>query len=762
MFDKAVNGFKRWSWRKITLWIAVCILLAATLVWLLNRPASVVTNAGNHATSSALEFISSLNVTAAVPEEESRYSEGTQWFKAHEEQSMILWFDPKKGQIAVEDRRSGKLWSSNPGPEVLAQESTVGIWRSNLESPFIFNYFDDKKKNLLNSNTQEHPTTVEWAKIDQGVALCYKIDDLGFQIYVEYRLDKGQLTAHIPQLGIVETKTHLLTELDLLPFMGAAPNKSDGYLLVPDGPGGLIRFNKEGLELINSYSAPVYGLDWAVPSNTFFTRRTPISYPVFGINAGDGGYVAIIEEGAARANVVATPAGIVTPFNEAHAKFVLRRYYNQPSGLTTSKLGYDKKLPQEAISVRYIFLEQANADYVGMAEAYRGYLMEHRSIVRLDSGLERSPMQLQFVIGSSEASPLGEKLRMATTFAQVEEIVQRLAERGVTGIEVGLNGWQNGGDPGQLPKRFPVEADAGGEAGLRQLIAKLQLQGVKVSLSDRIDIASDSRKSGFSPSKDGIRAITGIPTTFTNPAGNTFSLISPIINLQKYMPKLVSEWKKLGIEGAHLVDLGNKLYSDFHPQHTLTRQDSMSVVGQMADTVRGALGNVKVSGGFDYLLGHVDHMFNFPLEYNFDLIIDEQVPFYPIAVHGLVAYSSAPANLREDQSMQFLRDIEYGAVPLFTLTHADPRILKKTSYSNLFSSQFDVLEEQILAEYEAQLATGVRNSFITGHRKLADGVYETEYESGQRVRVNYKDQPYRGDGFEIKPLYYQVSEKGGR
>jgi len=761
VFDKAKKPFYLKYWKRGTAALAV-VLIVVTAVWWLNRPASVVFNPDNFTKADAAAFFSELDVTSDLPQGESRNLDGVQWFKAYEQDKAALWFDPKSGQVAVEDKNSGIMWRSNPDSAALAKDTTKGLWRTHLESPIVLSYLNAEGTQIKDTNLKDIPTTVKWHNITDGVAMMYVVEELGFQFYVSYRLENNQLIARIPEQGILETKKSMLLELNLLPFMGAALNGADGYLLVPDGPGGLIRFNKEDLDLMNAYNQPVYGQDLSIPADTPATRRTPVSYPIFGLYSGQAGFVAVIEEGAARANVVATPAGISTQFNEAHAKFVYRRFYSQPTGLTSSILSYEKTMPYEAVSVRYMFLDQANADYVGMAQAYRDYLMKHRKVERLDSKTGQSPLQLQFVIGAGESTPLGENTRIATTFNQVEEIVQRLIGQGVTNIEVGLAGWQNGGDPGNLPKRFPIEGKAGGEEGLRKLIAELHSKGIRVSLNDRLDTASNSRSNGFSPGSDGIQSIIGTPLTYKNAADETIYLISPVRNVEKYMPDLIGKWKKIGLASANLVNMGTRLNSDFHPSRKISRQQSISYSIRMTDTVRQALGNVKVSGGFDYLLNHVDHMFDFPFEYNFDLIVDEQVPFYPIAVHGLVPYSSGSANLREDQAVQFLREIEYGAVPHFTLTYEDSRMLKRTSYENIFSSQYEVLEQQIVDEYEALSKTGVRSSFIIGHRKLAEGVYETEYENGRKIRVNYNNVPYQGKGFSIEPMFYQVAKEGER
>jgi hypothetical protein len=53
----------------------------------------------------------------------------------------------------------------------------------------------------------------------------------------------------------------------------------------------------------------------------------------------------------------------------------------------------------------------------------------------------------------------------------------------------------------------------------------------------------------------------------------------------------------------------------------------------------------------------------------------------------------------------------------------------------------------------------LRGSFITGHAMLADGVYETTYDNGVRIVVNYNDTVYRRPGLTVQP--YDFARTGG-
>ena len=114
------------------------------------------------------------------------------------------------------------------------------------------------------------------------------------------------------------------------------------------------------------------------------------------------------------------------------------------------------------------------------------------------------------------------------------------------------------------------------------------------------------------------------------------------------------------------------------------------------------------------------------------------MPFYPIAVHGYVQYSTVPGNLRNDYDADFLKAIEYGAVPYYRITHAPSRTLMDTDYEDVYSSEFAVWEDRILEEYAAfDRLSSIVHQRIADHERVAEGVYATTYEDGTRVVVDY-------------------------
>ena len=102
--------------------------------------------------------------------------------------------------------------------------------------------------------------------------------------------------------------------------------------------------------------------------------------------------------------------------------------------------------------------------------------------------------------------------------------------------------------------------------------------------------------------------------------------------------------------------------------------------------------------------------------------------------------------------------VEYGMLPIFELTYEDSALLRDTEYAMLFSSQFDTWLETVKEEFEAiNVGMGMlQRVAIVSHGQIAPNVFETGYEDGTRVIVNYNDYPYEEDSVTVPALDYVI------
>ncbi len=104
-----------------------------------------------------------------------------------------------------------------------------------------------------------------------------------FKMALEYTIDADGFTVRLPANGIRFNESKFqLTNVSVLPYMGAGNNAYDGYTFYPDGSGALFAF--EDLKDQNTYSvaSKIYGADYAYHKLTGTYQQT-VRYPVFGV-----------------------------------------------------------------------------------------------------------------------------------------------------------------------------------------------------------------------------------------------------------------------------------------------------------------------------------------------------------------------------------------------------------------------------------------------------------------------------------------------
>ena len=104
-----------------------------------------------------------------------------------------------------------------------------------------------------------------------------------FKMALEYTLGEDGFTVRLPANGIRFNESKFqLTNVSVLPYMGAGNNTYNGYTFYPDGSGALFSF--EDLADQNTYTvaSKIYGVDYAYHQISGTYQQT-VRYPVFGI-----------------------------------------------------------------------------------------------------------------------------------------------------------------------------------------------------------------------------------------------------------------------------------------------------------------------------------------------------------------------------------------------------------------------------------------------------------------------------------------------
>jgi hypothetical protein len=170
-----------------------------------------------------------------------------------------------------------------------------------------------------------------------------------------------------------------------------------------------------------------------------------------------------------------------------------------------------------------------------------------------------------------------------------------------------------------------------------------------------------------------------------------------------------------------------------------------------------------VSGANAYTIKFADHAVDLPLTHNPFYIVDEEVPFLQMVLHGYIDYAGEAVNdgnqITEDA---LLKCLETGAGPHFIFSWIDSGdfgfTLGEKFYSTTYSDWIDTAAESYAAYNEIYGDT--RTSEIASHEKVAEGVYKTGFANGKAVYVNYNARPYESGGIRIGAKGYLTGWDG--
>jgi hypothetical protein len=650
---------------------------------------------------------------------------------------LQLYLKRETSALIVEDKRNRRLWRSSPTD--LGEVTVSQAWRSRIESPILLGFTDADRGRAKVAKPDD--MEVDFTPVEGGVRATYRFPGQGFELGVFYVVRDDVLEVTIPENSIVESEEggNFLISLDVLSFLGAAHDGEEGYIVFPDGSGAIMGYKSPHLEAVQEISVSAYGDDQIrLEEEEVFRRRAPM--PVVGLISGDNAgrkaaFVAIIAQGDFDASLAVGRSGKTIPYNHSWVQFVYRRQGEfsltggQPAWL------YQPDMAGGDRQIRYCFLTEEDASYAGMAIRYRDFLIHERGAQRISG--DAPLMSLDFFMAVERRNWFLRDLVQMTTFAHVQEILADLDAAGVSRVDVTVDGWNEGGAESRYPQRLPVEARLGGEDGLRALAKDVRARGQRLFLTDNYIVVLPEGRGAF-PYSDAMRGVDGLPIR-----QGGFFLLNPQVSLRKFALRDIPKMSDLGADGLRLNYFATLTVPDTNDRYPLSRENFAASWMQIADLAREQFGVVAMTGGNTYAIPYADRLDWVPMDSTHYDLFDERIPFYQIVAHGLVLYNDEPFNLHNDGGRTFLHQVEYGAIPHFVLTREDSALLTRTFAAEHWSTQYDFWRDEIIRQYQAmeRLAPLV-DQFIVAHACLAEGVYQTTYEDGTRVVVNYNERPY--------------------
>lgn len=727
--------------------------------------------------------------------------------KAVEKGNLELWYDEENKRVCLVDKTTSttNYWWSSP-INVMADDTALGMTsrgpsymkdtqRQQLNSGLAIEYGDQSKRttsplySAVSSGSREVcETTME--ATSNGVAITYDFKD-GFTIPVEYILNEDSLTLSCDTTKIVEDNTStedgkVITQISLAPSFGAAPTTNldgkqvDGYMIVPDGSGAVIEFNNGKSSYSSSYSQPVYGRDYTTVPLTAPKTTEQAYMPVFATVNGNSGLVGIATSGDANVSVNAQVSGQNNQtYNNVYFEFEVRTSddFYLSGEANPLKVFQKGDIAQEKIAVTYYPIsKEEDVNYADCAKVYRNYLIQNKGLTSKVKENESSLYVDLYGGVKMQKSILGIPFNLKTSitsFNQAQTILQKLQDNGVTDIVANYNDWTDK----SIDKKISTSADPsgtlGGDDDFDDLMSYAESNGIQIYPSlDNMQMENSSW--GYWTFTNTATRVSNSYSRQTqyNPAFGVDSGVAPALLTptvySKVFDEIVSSYKEEELKNISFGGFSSKLVSDFSVKNFSSREDTMNTIIEGYKTANEEVGSVLADGANAYILPYVDHITNIPVNSSGFNVVDYDIPFYQMVVHGYVPYSTQAINKSSNSEETFLLALAYGSSLHYDMLYEQSSKLSDTDYDDLYYANYEGWLETAAAESKAakQVLNAVSNKVITNFEIDRDNnvlttTYGSEDGSAEEsvVKVDLKNGTVSIDGTDVDVS--EIIKEGG-
>lgn len=656
-----------------------------------------------------------------------------------------------------------------------------------------------------------------------------------FKLSLEYTLDEDGLVVRLPANGLrFDESNYKLQYVSPLQYFGAGNMYNDGYIFYPDGSGAITYFEDMfsgpvGVDgsivgINGTITGKIYGADYAYHEITG-QHQEAIRMPVFGVIDSTGatktvidettglpttmsytqyrGYMAILEDGDALANVTAAFGGTQHMFASVYPTYYPRPSdeYNLADSLSVGenstwtvesdrkytgnytlriKMLADPNLVESKVAEEVIKAEDAknyyDASWLGMAIAYRDYLVKQKVLTKLtaEDVEEKLPLYIETFGSITDTKkilsvPVEVDVPL-TTFDDIKTMYNDLSkdEIGITNINFKLTGYTNGGMYYTYPTKIKWMKAVGGKSGYNDLLEFAEQTGAGIFPDfDFMYINITGAFDGISMKRDVVRTIDNrysskriYDAVFQEFISYFDYCVSPLsLNdfCDKFMKKLAKYEKTTSIS---VSTLGSDLNSDFNEDNLSHREDSKTFITEVLgklDAEYSLLG----SGGNAYTLKYFDHLIDVSLNSSNFTYSSTSVPFVGATLHGYINFAGTPINMAGDIDLEFLKAIENGANLYFILSYQNTNLLKEDMIlSKYYSVNYEIWKDELISRYTAlnEAIGDLQTALITDHQFVIGSRIPTDEEK-EKDAASMEEQMKAGIEREVQNRYNEAVAK---
>lgn len=570
------------------------------------------------------------------------------------------------------------------------------------------------------------------------------IEDPEFMVPLVVKLESDRLDVHIKKEEVTYKEPYEIVSIDLLPYMGAQNQDKEGYIVIPEGSGGLMHFNN-GKVKQRSYLSSIYGKDQLTIPNELIIEDVGAHMPFYGIQTQNNAILSIINQGQEHAQVIAEVSGKNDRFNKVYPRFTFKDqglYYLTAQGISI----WNEERYDITPSMSYYFFSEEDANYASMAELYGKYLQQKFGLTELT---QRQQNLYLDILGSYDFEDYFlflpyENVRALTTYEQASMIVHDLMSEGVGDMVLNYKGWFNQGIHHEYANDIRLDKVLGSKRDLQAFYQEMSTLGHDtyfdvdfMTLYDRPTLFKDQYIS---------RIVGGTlaefyPYDIASGLPDRTKDATYLLNIQSVSRQTTSfmkDFNRLNIEGVSLRNLGSTLYSDFYRNDGTYRYELRALyqdlMHQISDQTKVLLHHPN-----DYMLPFASHIADLDIQTSQFLMVDEMIPFIQLALAKYVDYSMPSINLDQiyDIDYYILKALETGSHLKFTISYEDSSVLIDTKYNTYFSTTYSKIKDDMIYAYQT-IQDLVGNHYIVDHQKDIDDQIVITYDHGLKIKLDYQ------------------------
>ncbi len=676
----------------------------------------------------------------------------------------ILW-DNEDGEVSFKDKTTGNIWGAAP----FGMDEDV-ITNPNFKAPIVVKYIEsetyiDKTLNSFTNSVRKSSYSVE--QIKNGIKVIYCFDDAEIAVPVCFEISKDGFHMYIETAEIKENKNHIYS-ISFMPFLAGVNNSltsKQGYIFSPSGSGTLIYPKMLGDGIGITETDDVYGRDY---NNDYVDSVNPIGIklPVFGSKSGENGVCGIIESGAENALLSYNIGSVNLGYSTVYPVFNIRgSLYCDLNVMnkTEQAVVYSDEHIRNKISIRYTPLTGEKANYMGIAECYRNYLIENKGLSEANT---ETLINLKIIGGVvTKKYTFGvpyNSLHVTTSFSDAARIISDINQETGEVINADLIGFSKTGlSPGQIAGGYTYNRKFGNPDELDCVKKKANLffdYDIIFAESSKLSVFSSKTSLNLSKKRQIVNSVDFV-TGGLNVNDTATSLVSRDA-LGEVLKNSIKKTNQMGFSGISLSSLSNIAYSDYKENRYVAKSFMSNQVSAMMNGVSKSGLKLAVSAANDYAFYNANHIYDAPTVSSKNQLFDCDIPFYEIVLKGYVPMSVNSVNISDDMKNTMLNAIESGIGLTYTVISKYDTLLINSNNNMFYYSVYKNLKNEIMNEADEykNLFEDLKCQTITGHTVLNNSVRITEYSNGMRICVNYGNTDFQVEGKTVGAKNFAVLE----